>query len=156
MRPIKLTLCAFGPYVEETAVDFDALGPSGLYLITGDTGAGKTTLFDAITFALYGRASGQERSDTMLRSKYAPASVDTFVELVFMKGDRRYSVRRSPRYEREKRGGGTRLVPAKAELLLPDGRALAGHSDVTQEIESVIGLTREQFSQIGMIAQGEF
>ena len=157
MRPIVLTLSAFGPYAARTDVDFDKLGQSGLYLITGDTGAGKTTLFDAITFALYGEASGQERKSAMMRSKYADASVPTFVELEFELRGRRYRVRRAPEYERPKlRGEGVTQSRAEAQLHFPDGHVMDSYRDVTSEVENLIGLTREQFSQIGMIAQGDF
>lgn len=157
MRPIGLTLSAFGPYAAQTNVDFDKLGQSGLYLITGDTGAGKTTLFDAITFALYGEASGQERKGAMMRSKYADASVSTFVELKFELRGRRYRVKRAPEYERPKlRGEGTVKSRPEAQLYFPDGRVVDSYRDVTNEVENLIGLTREQFSQIGMIAQGDF
>ena len=98
MRPVRLEMSAFGPYARKTCVDFDALGTSGLYLITGDTGAGKTTIFDAITFALYGEASGQERSGAMLRSQYAEGGTDTYVELTFSLRGKTYVVRRNPEY----------------------------------------------------------
>ena len=96
MRPEKLTISAFGPYADKTEIDFSKLGEGGLYLITGDTGAGKTTIFDAITFALYGRASGEVRESAMFRSKYAKDSAETFVELVFSYQGKTDQVRRSP------------------------------------------------------------
>ena len=96
MRPLKLVMSAFGPYAGRTEVDFEKLGQSGLYLITGDTGAGKTTIFDAITFALYGKASGEQREAGMFRSKYADPETPTEVELVFAYGGKTYTVRRNP------------------------------------------------------------
>ncbi|MCI7736280.1 MAG: SMC family ATPase [Clostridiales bacterium] len=157
MRPVRLTLCAFGPYAHRTELDMDRLGESGLYLITGDTGAGKTTLFDAITFALYGEASGQERRAGMLRSKYAEPALDTYVELTFALRGGVYAVHRVPDYDRpKKRGEGFTHQSAEATLTLPDGRVVTGSQNVTREIEGIIGLTRDQFAQIGMIAQGEF
>ena len=110
MRPLQLILSAFGPYAGQVTVDLEQLGRQGLYLITGDTGAGKTTLFDAITYALYGEPSGSNRDPSMFRSEYAQPDTPTFVELVFSCGPQRYTVRRSPDYERPaKRGGGTTL-----------------------------------------------
>ena len=157
MRPLKLTLSAFGPYAGETAVDFESLGESGLYLITGDTGAGKTSLFDAITFALYGEASGSSREASMLRSQYAAPETPTWVELVFTHAGKRYTVRRNPEYERpSRRGGGFTKQAADAALLLPDGRTVTRAKDVTQEIQTLLGLDRNQFSQVAMIAQGDF
>jgi len=157
MRPLLLTVSAFGPYAGETVVDFEKLGESGLYLITGDTGAGKTSLFDAITFALYGEASGSTRDVSMLRSQYAAPETPTQVELVFTHAGKRYTVRRNPEYERPaRRGGGFTRQAADAELELPDGRTVTKTKDVTRELQALLGLDRNQFSQVAMIAQGDF
>ena len=157
MRPLKLTMSAFGPYAGRTTVDFDALGTTGLYLITGDTGAGKTTIFDAIAYALYGEASGETRESSMLRSKYAGPETPTFVELTFANGGERYTVRRNPEYTRPKtRGTGTTVQKADAELTMPDGRVITKTREVTAAVTEVIGVDRAQFSRIAMIAQGEF
>lgn len=157
MRPVKLILSAFGPYAGQTVLELDKLGTRGLYLITGDTGAGKTTLFDAITFALYGEASGERREPSMLRSKYAPPDVPTFVELVFTYRGDTYRIRRNPEYERPaKRGGGTATEPAAAELTLPDGRLVTRTKEVSAAVRDILGLDRVQFHQVAMIAQGDF
>lgn len=157
MRPLHLTLSAFGPYAGQVEIPLEQLGERGLYLITGDTGAGKTTIFDAITYALYGEPSGDNRDPSMFRSKYAQPDTPTWVELVFSYGGKRYTVRRSPEYERPaKRGGGTTLQRAEAELCLPDGRLVTKTREVTGEIVNIIGLDRSQFAQIAMIAQGDF
>lgn len=157
MRPLKLTLCAFGPYAGRTVLELDRLGRQGLYLICGDTGAGKTTLFDAITFALYGEPSGQTRENSMLRSQYAAPETPTEVELVFSCGEKTYRVRRSPEYRRPaRRGGGTVTQRAEAELEYPDGRLVTRWREVTAAVNAIIGLDRNQFARIAMIAQGDF
>lgn len=157
MRPLKLTVSAFGPYVNKTVLELEKLGKSGLYLITGDTGAGKTTIFDAITFALYGEASGDNREPSMLRSKYAPAEMPTEVELVFSYGGKEYTVRRNPEYQRAaKRGGGMTAEKASAELTLPNGRIVTKLGEVDAQIRDILGINKNQFSQIAMIAQGDF
>jgi exonuclease SbcC len=123
MRPLKLTISAFGPYAGKEVLDLDKLGENGLYLITGTTGAGKTSIFDAITYALYGAPSGGARDDSMLRSKYADDTVPTEVELTFMDKGQKYVVRRNPNYKRKKlRGTGMTEEKANAELKMPDGR----------------------------------
>ena len=157
MRPLKLTLSAFGPYAGTVTLDFGALGTAGLYLITGDTGAGKTTLFDAIAFALFGEASGSSREPAMLRSKYADPATPTEVELTFLYGGKSYTVRRNPEYRRPKeRGEGLTKKAANAELTLPDGKVITKLKDVNAAVREIIGLDRDQFSQIAMIAQGDF
>ncbi|MBQ9661941.1 MAG: SMC family ATPase [Oscillospiraceae bacterium] len=157
MRPILLTISAFGPYASRTEVDFEKLGESGLYLITGDTGAGKTTIFDAITYALFGEASGSSRDASMLRSKYADPETPTEVELVFACAGKRYTVRRNPDYERPaRRGGGMTRQAADAELRYPDGRVVTRVRDVNNAVKEILGIDRNQFSQIAMIAQGDF
>ena len=157
MRPLKLTLSAFGPYAGRVDLDLARLGEQGLYLITGDTGAGKTTLFDAITYALYGEPSGENRDPSMFRSKYAQPDTPTWVELTFSYGGKTYVVRRNPEYERPaKKGGGTTLQRADAELTLPDGGLVTKAREVNRAIVEIIGLDRSQFAQIAMIAQGDF
>lgn len=157
MRPLKLTMTGFGPYAGRVELDLEQLGQRGIYLIAGDTGAGKTTIFDAITYALYGEPSGENRDPSMFRSKYAQPDTPTEVELEFSYGEQRYKVRRNPEYLRPaKRGGGTTVQRAEAELYLPDGRVVTKTREVTGEVTAIIGLDRSQFSQIAMIAQGDF
>ncbi len=158
MRPLQLTLSAFGPYAGRTELDMERLGDRGLYLICGDTGAGKTTIFDAIAFALYGEASGEGRDSADLRSKYAAPATPTFVELCFLYRGRRYTVRRSPAYDRPKlRGEGSTRTVAEAVLTWPDQRPpVTKTAEVTRAITELLGLDRSQFAQIAMIAQGEF
>ena len=157
MRPLKLTMAGFGPYAAVQVLDFSLLGERGLYLITGDTGAGKTTIFDAITFALFGQASGESREAHMLRSKYARPEDPTYVELTFAYGGKNYTVRRSPEYERAKtRGTGTTRQAAEAMLTRPDGSIVTRLKDVDRAVIEILGLTREQFSQVAMISQGDF
>ncbi|MBO5666489.1 MAG: AAA family ATPase, partial [Firmicutes bacterium] len=140
MKPLRLTISGFGPYAGETTLDLSSLGEQGIYLITGDTGAGKTTIFDAIIFALYGEASGTNRDASMLRSKYADEETPTFVELLFLYADKEYRIRRNPEYMRpKKRGkkgtgdGSTELVneKAEAELTMPNGQVFTGSRAVT-------------------------
>ena len=157
MRPLKLTMSAFGPYADEVTIDFEALGHEGLYLICGDTGAGKTTVFDAISFALFGEASGGDRSAKSLRSDFASAGTPTFVELEFDYRGERYRVRRNPEYLRPKqKGEGMTKADHDAVLTLPDGGVVAKPSAVTPAIEELLGIDRDQFGQIVMVAQGDF
>ena len=157
MRPIKLVMSAFGPYAGVTKLELDKLGTKGLYLITGDTGAGKTTIFDAITFALYGEASGDNRNADMFRSKYADPDTPTEVELTFEYNGKAYTVRRNPAYLRPKtRGEGFTSKAADAELHYPDGRVVAKLKDVNSAIIEIMGIDRNQFTRIAMIAQGDF
>ena len=150
-------MSAFGPYAGEVKVDFAQLGERGLYLITGDTGAGKTTIFDGITFALYGEASGNNRESDMFRSKYAKEETPTFVELEFQYRNEVYRVRRNPEYLRPaKKGKGLTTEKADAQLEYPDGKIITKSKEVTKAVVELIGLDRGQFTQIAMIAQGDF
>ena len=157
MKPQKLVMSAFGSYAEETILDFEIIGEQGLYLIAGDTGAGKTTIFDAITYALYGEASGSVKEARMFRSSYALPEVPTYVEYTFLYKEQVWKIRRNPEYLRPaKRGDGMTTQLAEATIFMPDGKELSGQSTVTKYVEELLGLTREQFSQIVMIAQGDF
>lgn len=157
MKPIHLTMSAFGPYAEKIEVPLSQLGESGLYLITGDTGAGKTTIFDAIAFALYGEASGDARESEMFRSDFAKADRKTYVELDFLFRGEEFKVIRNPRYTRPKKNGsGMTTENSDATLIYPDGRTITGSNKVTNEVAELLGLDRNQFSQIVMIAQGDF
>lgn len=158
MKPQKLIISAFGPYAGVTEIDFDKLGNHGLFLITGDTGAGKTTIFDAITFALYGEASGEVREAGMFRSKYAKPETPTYVELHFLYQGKKYIVIRNPEYQRPKgRGTGFTTQKGDARLIYPDERQPVTRSrEVTKAVTELIGLDCRQFTQIAMIAQGDF
>lgn len=157
MRPLLLEMSAFGPYAADEKIDFTLFGRQGLYLISGDTGAGKTTIFDAITFALYGEPSGANRDSGMFRSKYAEPATPTFVRLEFEYDGKSYIIRRNPEYMRPKeRGEGTTLQSADATLFLPDNTVVTGTKNVNARISEILGIDRMQFSQIAMIAQGDF
>ena len=157
MRPLKLVMSAFGPYASTTEIDFTRFGSQGLYLISGDTGAGKTTIFDAITFALFGEPSGTNRDSGMFRSKYADGTTPTYVCLEFEYDGKTYEIKRNPAYERPKeRGEGTTTQNANATLTLPEGNPVTGPKNVDQKINEILGIDRTQFSQIAMIAQGDF
>ncbi len=160
MKPIRMTLSAFGPYAGVTPVDFTRLGEDGIFLIAGDTGAGKTTIFDAISFALYGEASGgkERRRSKSFRSDYATPRDETYVELTFRHRGEEWCVRRNPEYERLKiTGTGTTTQAANARLTnLSTGEVIEGLRDVGEKIQELLGLTQDQFTQTVMIAQGDF
>ncbi|MBR6029669.1 MAG: SMC family ATPase [Clostridia bacterium] len=157
MRPTRLKFTAFGPYRDSVNLDLSQLGESGLYLITGVTGAGKTTLFDAIAYALYGQASGDTRDQNMLRSTFADPKALTSVELTFEHRGKTYIVSRQPAQTTAKlRGTGTTDRPADATLTLPDNHTVSGVSAVNQKIVDLLGVSRDQFCRIAMIAQGDF
>lgn len=157
MRPNKLIISAFGPFSEKVEIELDRLGKNGLYLITGDTGAGKTTIFDAITFALFGEASGNNRESSMFRSKYANPETPTEVELYFTYSDKQYYVKRNPEYDRPKsRGDGITTEKANAQLHLPNGKIITKIKEVNSTIVEILGVDKNQFTQIAMIAQGDF
>ena len=160
MKPLNLTLSAFGPYAGETTVDFSAFGEDGIFLIAGDTGAGKTTLFDAISFALYGEASGgkERRKSKSFRSDYADPKTETYVELTFRHKDETWCIRRNPEYPRMmKRRDELTTQTANAKLTnLDTGEVMEGLRDVNDKVYELLGLTQDQFTQTVMIAQGDF
>lgn len=176
MKPLKLTLCAFGPFSQEASIDFTALGEGGLFLISGDTGAGKTTVFDGICFALFGEASGEERNVDSMRSDYAPDDRDTYVELFFSHRRKIYLIRRNPPYKRaKKKGKGLTEEKANATLYfcgeladavpnksakdqpwIPAEVLSSGAASVTEKVIEILGVDRRQYKQIAMLAQGEF
>lgn len=157
MRPIKLTVSAFLAYADQCVFELDKLGTSGIYLITGDTGAGKTTIFDAITFSLYGISSGGVRDSSMLVSKYASDNTPTFVEFVFEYNNEIYTVSRNPSFLRKKKkGDGYATENPDATLIMPDESVITGINNVNSKIEEIIGIGFSQFTQIAMIAQGKF
>jgi len=157
MKPEKLIISAFGPYAKETEIDFTAFGDSGLFLITGLTGAGKTTIFDAISFALYGQASGKYRGNHSLRSDYADPNTPSFVDLTFTHRNKKYRIYRTPQYTAvKKRGKGLTNQSETVVLYLPDGEPVEGINKVKPVISDILRIDFEQFKQISMIAQGEF
>ncbi len=160
MRPIKLVLSAFGPYASKIELDLSKLGENGVYLITGDTGAGKTTIFDAITFSLFGKPSGDIRDVKTLRSEYAKEEIETYVELDFIYHDEEYHIYRRPEYTYthvQKNGEvKQRSKATDAYLILPNGERIVKPTEVTKQVEQLLGMKRDQFRQIAMIAQGSF
>lgn len=185
MRPVTMRLCGWGPYREEQDIDFERLSSRGLFLITGDTGAGKTTLFDAITYAVYGDMSGQLREKNTVRSDFADDETPTFVELTLTHRGKTYRIRRNPEYLRPRKrkaaestvvqqaaesAAGERMMEGtagKAEaqlvkekenaiLIMPDDSRIEGSVAVTKRMEQILSMDARQFKQISMIAQGEF
>lgn len=160
MKPIKLIMSAFGPYAKETVVDFSVFGETGVFLIAGDTGAGKTTIFDAISFALYGEASGgkERRKSKSFRSDYAAARTETYAELTFLHMGETWVIKRNPEYERPKLNTeGTTTITANASLTnLDTGEQIDGLRNVNDKIYELLRLTQDQFTQTVMIAQGDF
>lgn len=157
MRPIKLTISAFGPYADKQVIDFEELNGRKIFVISGKTGAGKTTIFDAISYALYGEASGESRETDSLRSHFADDDVETFVELEFELKGKRYTVNRVPKQKKKKsRGEGFTEKSADATLTLPDGKVITKVTNVTNKLIEILGITRDQFKQIVMLPQGEF
>ena len=162
MKPRRLMMQAFGPYADKETIDFTVLKNHQLFLITGPTGSGKTTILDAMTFALYGTASGDLRENRSLRSDYASPKVKTEVQLVFTNQDRTYEVTRTPEQELVKqRGEGTRSVPAGACLVEIDDKGertllASSYGAVTREVEAILGVKAAQFRQLMVLPQGEF
>ena len=156
MKPINLTISAFGPYKNMVSIDFTKLGENGIFLITGDTGAGKTSIFDAISFAIFGEVSGSNRPIQSIRSDFADPNTETFVELEFLHKNKIYKILRNPSYEKpKKKGEGFTKKTADASLEFED-KVVTGIKNVDTKIEEILGINAKQFKQIAMLAQGEF
>ncbi len=161
MKPIKIVISAFGSYADKTEISFEEVN-SGIFLIAGDTGSGKTTIFDAITYALYEQTSGGVRDGNMMRSQFAVEDTLTYVELTFNYQGRIYKIKRNPQYERRSKrktadGTGYTTETPKVELTLPDGKVFMGNkTETNNKITEILGIDKEQFTQIAMIAQGDF
>lgn len=157
MKPLKLKIQAFGPYASLTEIDFTRLGDRGLFLLTGDTGSGKTMIFDALTFALYGKTSGNDRDVKSLRSDFADIHDETYVALTFNHKGKTYTVRRNPTHLYAKKiGGNGTTTMHNAELVLPSDEIIASVRSVDQQILDILGIDYDQFKQIALIGQGEF
>ncbi|OPF53069.1 hypothetical protein BH721_08475 [Clostridium baratii] len=157
MRPVNLIISAFGPYAKKQELDFQKLNGRNIFVITGTTGAGKTTIFDAISYALYGEASGESRENDSLRSHFAESDVETFVELNFELRGEVYKIRRSPKQPKKKiRGEGFTEKDAEAILEMPKGKVISGVNNVNEKINEILGINKAQFKQIVMLPQGEF
>lgn len=166
MKPVKLTLCGWGPYKEKQEIDFTGFNERGLFLVTGPTGAGKTTIFDAITYALYGNMSGGMREKNSVRSDFAKGETPTYVELIMTHAGQTYEIYRNPEYMRPKKRR-TQGKDAREQDLLtkekeravftgPDGKSIEGSGEVTRKVQELLRLDYRQFKQLSMIAQGEF
>jgi len=157
MKPLKLTMNAFGTYIDKTEIDFENFIQEGIYLITGDTGSGKTTIFDALSFALYGQASGSIRNNPQgLRSDFAEDNNITYVDLEFLNRGEKYFIHRECGYKKINKKGNITPVSEKVELIKPDKTVLSNISEVSEEINNILGIDKNQFTQIIMISQGEF
>lgn len=156
MKPINIIISAFGPYKDKVIIDFTKLGENGIFLITGDTGAGKTSIFDAISFAIFGEVSGSNRPIQSIRSDFADPETETFVELEFLHKNKIYKILRNPTYEKpKKKGDGFTKKTADASLEFDD-KVVTGIKNVDTKIEEILGINAKQFKQIAMLAQGEF
>ncbi len=156
MKPLTLTLHAFGPFEGTQEIDFSRFSDDGIFLITGKTGSGKTTIFDAISFALYGEPSGSVRQSDSLKSDFAPLSETCWAELCFLSQNEKYTVRRAPQQTVLKRNGEPRSLSSTAALTLPNGEIISGKNEVDQKIVEILGLTKDQFRKIVLLPQGEF
>lgn len=156
MKPLKLIMSAFGPYSDKCEVDFTKLGDNGIFLVTGDTGAGKTTIFDGISFALFGEASGNNRNTESFRSKFAESTVETYVELTFSHRDKVYTITRNPAYLVPKKRGTGETTKAADATIVYDDKVVTGLKIVNEKVIEILGINAKQFKQIAMLAQGEF